>query len=356
MALGSAACLLGLLSITAPEGHGTAERGGPILRADIEAAARYSAQHQGLALLVWRHKMLFERYDNGARRGDKNKIYSVVKSVWGLAAAVAVEEGILSWDEKVAATLTEWADDPRKSQVTVAHLLSMSSGIDPGYLLIDDDKTLDKLSPAVGLPALSEPGAVFTYGPANMSLFGELLRRKLKARSTTPMRFLSTRVLSRLGIEDWALDKAGNPMMASGVTLEARQLLAIGRAFLDGTGQRGRPIVKPATLEAFEEGSPANAMYSRALWRNTKASDPEAVEVEVEQVLGTDFAGWDQGCFSRAAPADLLVLLGSYNQRVYVVPSLDLVVVRQGKGTDFKDAEFLRLLFGGERPPEPRAE
>lgn len=348
MALGAAVCLFGLWSIAAPEGHGHAEKGGPILRADIEAAARYSTQHQGLALLVWRHKMLFERYDNGAKRGDKNKIYSVVKSVWGLAAAAAVDEGILAWDEKVADTLTEWKDDPRKSQVTVAHLLSMSSGIDPGYLLIDDDKTLDKLSPAVGLPALSEPGTVFTYGPANMSLFGELLRRKLKPRSTTPMRYLSTRVLSRLGIKggEWGFDKAGNPMMASGVTLDGRQLLAIGRAFLDGTGRRGRPIVKPSTLEAFEEGSAANPMYSLALWLNAQARDPEAVEVEVEQVLGTDFNGWSHGCFSRAAPADLLVLLGSYNQRVYVVPSLDLVVVRQGKSTDFKDAEFLRLLFG----------
>jgi hypothetical protein len=41
----------------------------------------------------------------------------------------------------------------------------------------------------------------------------------------------------------------------------------------------------------------------------------------------------------------MMVMLGSWNQRVYISPSIDLVVVRLGGGGDFLDAEFLELLL-----------
>jgi hypothetical protein len=38
-------------------------------------------------------------------------------------------------------------------------------------------------------------------------------------------------------------------------------------------------------------------------------------------------------------------MIGTHGQRVYVVPSRDLIVIRQGEGRNFSDAEFLRRLF-----------
>jgi hypothetical protein len=39
-------------------------------------------------------------------------------------------------------------------------------------------------------------------------------------------------------------------------------------------------------------------------------------------------------------------MIGTRGQRVYVVPSRRLVVIRQGDGRGFSDAEFLRRIFG----------
>jgi hypothetical protein len=39
-------------------------------------------------------------------------------------------------------------------------------------------------------------------------------------------------------------------------------------------------------------------------------------------------------------------MIGTRGQRVYVVPSRNLVVIRLGEGRGFSDAEFLRCLFG----------
>src|SRR5204862_4336450 len=50
----------------------------------------------------------------------------------GIAAMAAVEDGLLTLDEKVADTITEWKGDPRKGQITIRQLLTLSSGLDPG--------------------------------------------------------------------------------------------------------------------------------------------------------------------------------------------------------------------------------
>jgi len=42
----------------------------------------------------------------------------------------------------------------------------------------------------------------------------------------------------------------------------------------------------------------------------------------------------------------MVVALGSHYQRLYVIPSLKVVVVRQGSEAKFSDAHFLRLLLG----------
>jgi hypothetical protein len=55
---------------------------------------------------------------------------------------------------------------------------------------------------------------------------------------------------------------------------------------------------------------------------------------------------WRDACLCRGAPRDLVACIGSGYQRLYVIPSLDLVVVRHGRGGPFSDAHFLRLLLG----------
>ena len=55
---------------------------------------------------------------------------------------------------------------------------------------------------------------------------------------------------------------------------------------------------------------------------------------------------WSGAVLCRDAPSDLVACVGSGYQRLYVIPSLNLVVVRQSSGGRFSDARFLRLLLG----------
>ncbi|MFM7561474.1 MAG: serine hydrolase domain-containing protein, partial [Planctomycetota bacterium] len=98
-----------------------------------KAAAEYSHSQHGTGVLVMvRGEVVFEDYAPGWTADKPHLLASGTKSFCGVMAACAVHDGLLTLDEKVAETLTEWKDDPRKSKVTIRQLLSLSSGIEWG--------------------------------------------------------------------------------------------------------------------------------------------------------------------------------------------------------------------------------
>jgi hypothetical protein len=110
--------------------------------------------------------------------------------------------------------------------------------------------------------------------------------------------------------------------------------------------QRGK--WPPEARAMLAQGTQANRMYALGFWLNRGAVGPGAHEVDVEDSLGRDQSPefWSNACLSCDAPSDLLAMIGTRGQRMYIVPSRNLVVIRQGDGRGFSDAEFLRRLFG----------
>src|SRR5205085_11081404 len=120
---------------------------------------------------------------NGGISDGRWPIFSGTKSFWGVAALCAVRDGLIKLDERVADTITEWKNDPRKSQITVRHLLSQTDGIEPAPHL-HSQSIRDRNAIAVQLPVVAPPNSAFTYSPSHLQIFDEVLRRKLNGRST----------------------------------------------------------------------------------------------------------------------------------------------------------------------------
>ncbi len=220
-------------------------------------------------------------------------------------------------------------------------MLDFSSGLAPGFnLQVNEYGDRDKT--AVRLPLLAEPGKFFIYGPGALQVFHQVLKEKLGSK--TPTEYLERRVLKkmRLGPQRYLDDREGNPLLSAGFVLTARQWSRIGELVL----AKGKPVVKPETLEQAWRGSPANRAFSLGWWNNRAA--PGGREFDFEEMLHPKWSqqNWRDACLCRDAPRDLVACIGSGYQRLYVIPSLDLVVVRHGNGGKFSDARFLRLLFG----------
>lgn len=313
--------------------------------AQFQAAADYSRSKQGVAVLVMKHgEIVFEDYAPGWT--DKpHLLASGTKSFCGVMAACAVQDGLLTLDEKVSDTLTEWKTDPRKTLVTIRQLLSLSSGIEGG-----DNGTVPRYAAAVKMAtAVAEPGTQFSYGPIPFQCFGELMRRKLASKNESVESYLKRRITDPIGLNVgyWRADADGNLNLPAGAFLIAREWVKFGELVRLRGQWNGREIV-PADLlaECFKPAS-ANPAYGMTFWRlggdttSTELADGKSLDPKANR------AADERRQLGFTPPSDTVAAMGKGKQRCYIIPSLDLVIVRLGDsvGREFSDNAFLAKLL-----------
>src|SRR6184192_2766629 len=313
---------------------------------DCVRAAKYSESKRGVSMLVMQNgRTIFEHYANGGSTGGRWPIFSGTKSFWRMAALAAAHDGLLRLDDLVADTITEWKSDPRKSRITIRQLLNQNDGVE-GASRLQRASIRDRNAMAIRLPTVAEPGAAFIYGPSHLQIFSELLRRKLKDRAITA--YVESRVLNRLGLRhlNYKKDARGNPLPATGFELTAREWARLGELVLGQGNYHGRRIVSADLLREVFASSPANPSYGLTFWLNRQA--PNGQEDGMERMLDLQWqsAQWTGICISKDAPADMVVALGSGYQRLFIIPSMNALIVRQGSNARFSDAHFLRLALG----------
>lgn len=308
--------------------------------ADCAAAIAYSDAHRGVDVLVLKDGQPVCEGGDAA----PHELWSGTKSFVGIIAAAAVQDKLLNLDERVDATLTEWRDDPVRRWTTIRQLLSMTDG---QRSVIGQPPTY---ADAVAVPASAPPGMQFNYGPTPMQVFGEVMRRKLVSRGQPgdPVAYLKRRVLDPAGVTvtQWRAGADGHPLMPQGAVMTAQAWARFGEFVRVGGKVGGRSLVDPAAFRELFRGSPANPAYGLTWWlpRPTKASDPVT-------------ASSDLPANSATLPADLVYAAGAGDQRLYVIPSRGLTIVRQatldiraaiaGERSGWSDTEFLRTLLRG---------
>jgi len=319
--------------------------------ADISAdgcarAAKYSESKRGVSILVMQNgRTIFEHYANGGSARGRWPIFSGTKSFWGIAAIAAMHDGLFKFDDPVSDTITEWKNDPRKSQITIRELLSQTDGIE-GASRLQRPSIRDRNEMAIRLSAVAEPGSAFIYGPSHLQIFSELLRRKLKGRNV--IGYFEARVSNRLGLNrlNYKKDASGNPLPATGFELTAREWARLGELVIGEGSYHGRQIVPAALLREAFAGSSPNPSYGLTFWLNRQAPNGHDANIERLLDLAWQNAEWKGACICTDAPADMVMGLGSHYQRLFIIPSLSVVIVRQGMEAKFSDVHFLRLILG----------
>ncbi|MFT3729574.1 MAG: serine hydrolase [Terricaulis sp.] len=296
------------------------------------AAADYSRPRRGQSLLIMHQgRILFEDYPNRGGPDQGWELASGTKSFTGVMAAAAVQDGLLHLDERAADTLQEWRADPLKRRITIHQLLSLESGLQAGSV-----GRAPPYAEAVATPAVYEPGTKFEYGPAPFQIFGEIMRRKTNG---DPLAYLTRRILDPLHITptQWRRGSDNMPLMPQGASFTARDWATFG----DFVRVGGRGLVAPDALAQCFVPSDANPGYGMSWWLLRPGLIPPGrmAGVEVDAAMSERF-----GMIRMAA--------GAGDQRLYIVPALDLVVARQASFLGMRmtphwsDAEFLRALLG----------
>jgi CubicO group peptidase (beta-lactamase class C family) len=303
------------------------------------AAIAYSEAHNGVALLVLEDGKVRCR---SADIATPQELWSGTKSLVGLMAAAAVQDGLLTLDELAADTLVEWKGEPEKAKITVRQLLSMTGG--QTSAIGRPQSYLD----SVKAPLSATPGSKFQYGPAPMQIFGEIMRRKLvsKGEDGNPRHYIERRILGPIGVNvgGWRSGPDGEPLMPQGLVLAAAEWAKIGEFVRLGGKHDGTPLADAVALGELFKSSDANPAYGLTWWlpRATLATDPVT--------RSTDIA-----VHAAELPSDMVVAAGAGDQRLYVIPSLRLTIVRQakldlaalagGKRSDWSDWRFISMLL-----------
>lgn len=306
-----------------------------------KAAADYSEANGGFSTLIMvGGKVAFEQYGNGGGADWRHGLASGTKSFVGVAAMAAVEDGLIRLDDKASGSLTEWKDDPLKSQITYRQLLTLTSGLTAG------ERGAAVRSPGwkeiIDKPMSGNPGQQFEYGAFHLCAFAEALQRRLE--NETFEEYLNRRILKPLGITlEWRVRCADkNPQVGGGAAMTARDWAKFGE-FMRLEGQAsGQQIVKKHLLPECLKGTKQNAAYGLTWWLKKPVPDDIIRKVPILQR--------DMGDIVKSSwlPEDLFMAAGTGKQRLYVIPSMKMVVVRQGdirRGRTFRDTEFLSRLL-----------
>ena len=340
------------------EQPGVPERvaGGPVI--DIPTAATNSLSEPALrqamiygestgthSLIVYHDGAIeLEHYYPGYSASDISPTQSMHKSVLAMLVGIAIDEGhITSVDDSAAKYLTEWADDDR-ANITIRQMLRQTSGIDFATFGLNPLGGFFQLMlganvtpAALELPLEVEPGTRFDYNSAIPQNMGLIIQRATGMRYAD---YLSQALWQYLGAGDAfvILDSEEHRMPRTSCCLEApaRAWLHLGLLHLN-RGQLGdRQIVSAQWMDDIAVPGKFNPNYGYFTWLGNKYDLYRTYNRKTEtHVLHSEpFVASDVRYFD-----------GFGGQRVYIIPSRKLVIVRIGDiSTNWDDAYLANLL------------
>jgi CubicO group peptidase (beta-lactamase class C family) len=311
----------------APESQG-------LSREKLDALKDSLAAKNTKAFLVIRNdQIVYEWYAADHGPAKTHSTASLAKAlVGGLALGVALSDGRIALDDKVAKYIPQWKDDPRKSKIEIRHLGSHTSGLADAE---QDRLPHEKLTGWKGVfwkrlqppddpftlardqtPMLFEPGAKLQYSNPGIALLSYAVTASLKDGPQKDLRtLLRERVMRPIGVLDteWSIGYGttykvdGLPLVApwGGGSYTARAVARIGRLLLrDGDWDGTRLLSKEAVRQILASaGLPGDC--GMGWWTNAAQRYPKL-------------------------PKDAVWGAGAGDQVLLVIPSLNLIMVRNG--------------------------
>ncbi len=286
-------------------------------------------------------ELVYERYGRGYAAEMLHPVWSVTKAVVDGLYGVAVREGLLSIDDPVAAHSDLLADDGREA-ITFRDLLGMTSGLafQESYEFAPLRSSVvammytrgrgDMARFAAGQPLAHPPGSTWSYASGDSVLLMAALRDLVGAERYDDWPWVA--LFDVIGMDaTFERDAAGTFVGSSYLYATPRDLAKFGFLYLqDGRWQDRQLLPEGWAAQAGEPG-PAS-FYGRHWWTNrTDAGDKRP---------------WPD------APEDTIAGTGHWGQKLYVIPSREMVIVRTGDDRDhsFDDNRFLRLVLDAFAP------
>jgi len=310
------------------------------VRAAVEAAFEPVDGMTAAFVVTWKGRLIAERYRDGLDLHTPLESWSMGKSLTATLMGVLIQQGV--YDLWEPAPVPEWQQegDPR-AEIRIADILRMSSGIrcvnrgDPEY-----DSTMgypdhlylytggmDSFQWAATRPQQWPPNTIGRYRNCDPVLTNYLVRLGVEGRGEEYHSFPQRQLFDKIGIRDMVMetDPYGNFLIQGYEFGTGRDWARLGNLYLQDGVWQGERVLPEGFVEFVNTLAPA--------W-----------EADGRPVYGGFF--WINGTGAYPIPEDSYYMAGAGNQKAFIIPSHDLVVVRLGhyKGSSPGDVGLKNAL------------
>ncbi len=204
----------------------------------------------------------------------RRNVYSVSKSFCSSAVGLAIEEGLLSLDEKIVDLFPDKLPkqvNENLAKATLRDCLTMCLGLDEGFLMSGDRSyhtEEDWIKLSLSRPFSYEPGTHFCYNNIGPYLIGLVVQQR---SGENLMEYLYSRILRPMGIfrTSWECDPQGRIFGGSGLFLNIDEIHKLGRLYLQKGQWEGKQILPASWVEQAGSKQVENGHegYGYFFWR-----------------------------------------------------------------------------------------
>jgi CubicO group peptidase (beta-lactamase class C family) len=278
-------------------------------------------QYRQVRAIVIMHdgQVVAERYAPGVSVNTPLLGYSVSKSVVNALVGILVREGKL--DPEAPAPVAAWSSpsDPRRA-ITLDQLMRMTSGLD----LAEEDTGFDPVSRMMFLESdmaafaqraslKAAPGTTWKYTSGNTLIVASIIRDRVGGHAEDVLRFAHQELFDPVGMAHVTMefDGAGTPVGSTRMYASARDWARFGNLYLNDGVVNSRRIL-PENWVSYSTRPTLDSDYGAGFWVNAGAADDA------------------RGRVKSGMPADSYFASGNFGQRIVIIPSRGLVIVRFG--------------------------
>lgn len=291
----------------------------------FDESAHEHPQRTRAMVVLHNGRIVGERYAPGFSQTSKLVNWSMGKSITSALIGILINEGNFSLDDR--APIEEWSDpeDPRH-EITIAHLLRMSSGLKFNkYETYEDFFSNDNNHNFVHFGAVNvfnyvtappqefPPNTVWRYRNCDVLSLGKIIKQTVQARGEEYLTFPQRVLFDRIGIRNIVLepDPWGNFISTGYDHGTARDWARLGQLHLQDGVWNGDRILPEGWVDFVRTPAPAapEDHYGGFFWLNAGNRFP-------------------------AIPNDAYWADGARGQFTMIIPSRNAVIVRLGHSLD----------------------
>lgn len=268
-------------------------------------------EHNTKAFIILKDgKIAMENYFGSFSKDSIWYWASAGKTLTAFSVGIAQEKKLLSLDDKTSFYLGEgWTSAPleKENLITIRHQLSMTSGL--------KDTSFD-CTTSECLEYEADAGTLWAYHNGPYTLLQDVIREAVNVEFTA---FFNTHLRNKIGMNGFWLSTNGsnNVFFSTARSMARFGLLNLNSGIWDGETILGDTSYVRSMINTSQD---LNKAYGYLWWLNGKESYKAPA-------LQTTF----QGELIENAPPDTFSGLGKNDQKLYVVPSRGLVIVRLGE-------------------------